>query len=381
MKHTAAGLFAACLLLGLTSFGPGRADRAGMFLRDRFGPDAGSAGEESRYLEIIPGSADAQRCAHAGYRLKGVPGAAAALLGYCLPGFTIMAALAAALPRLGGVAAVQGALAGLGAAAPAVCLLGGADILRRLARAPLLWAMSAACGMLFFLGLKAFAMILGGAVIAVLLLPDPEGLPDTPGKTHYRWGLPIGLFLGFAATTGACFWADPALGRLFMGVAKAETYGLGGLGGPSLLFADAVRLRHWMEAVPFAQLMALAQAVPGPSMALAAFAGYAAKGVAGAAAAFAAACMASLFLFLSAVPAARLIASSAWAWKAAQGASAVLGGLCIGLAGRFAVDAAWDLPRACIAGSAALALGLRVNPAWAALAAALAGAFLPGHPA
>lgn len=351
---------------------------AAIFLRSLKGSAAAFVrpsrnGGGQTFLDSLPCGPAAQAAGLSGLDLRGGAGLLAAYTGYCLPWFVLMAGLGAAYPALAGLSAAQPLLSGLRAMVPALCLAAGINVLSPRRDKPILLALALGAGMLFFLGLKPFSMLLGGAVIGVLMLPEPKGLPAPPESSPYAWKLPIILFLAYAALAGAFFLKDPGLGRLYLLAGKAEIWSLGGFGGYPLLFADAVRLRHWMDQPAFSDLMALGALVPGPVTAAAAFAGSLSMGLAGALAAFAGFLAASCGVLLAAAPARGLIASCVWARKAVDGVAAVLGGMTLGLAARFALDATWDLPRAGLAGAAALALLLRVHPALVALGAATAG--------
>jgi len=356
--------------LSFTSFAPHKTPDP-----DAWAPGSGLA--RPSFLDALPCGGAAQAVALEGLDRRGVPGLLAAYAGYCLPGFALMAALGAAYSRWAGTQATRAALAGLAAVVPPLCLVAGLRLLLPGRRLPAGLALSSAlalcAGMLFFLGLKPFSMLLGGAVLGVLLHKDPAGLPEPPGSTPYSWKLPVLLLLAYAVLAAAFFLADPALGRLYLLAGKAEIWSLGGMGGYALLFADAVRLRHWMDPPAFAALVGLGVMVPGPVLAASAFTGSLAMGAWGALAALAGYLAASCGVLLAAAPARGLIASCAWARKAVAGSRAVLGGMLLGLAARLLADASWDLPATLLAAGAVLALGLRVPPALAAACALAAG--------
>lgn len=373
-----AAIFLESLRIGACSFGAGAAvPRIRLrFSSSRGWAEPGLVDDGLSFLDCVPGGTPAQLCGFLGLSLRGLPGALAAFAGFCLPGFLVMAALGALYSRYAGLAFAGPALAGLAAAVPAICLMAGAAMLRGLVRTGLLLALASGAGALFFIGLKPFSMLLGGAILGVLLLKEPEGLPPAPAPTRYGWGMPVCLLLVFAAFAACFFLLDPALGRFFLSVSKAEIWSFGGFGAFPLLFADTVRTRHWLDATSFADLAALAQLTPGPLLCSSALVGTAIKGFSGAIAALAGFFTASFFILLATSPARQAIVSCAWARKAVLGVSAVLGGITLGMAALFAADMAWDVSRAGVAASALMALSLRVHPAWVALGSAVAGILL-----
>jgi chromate transporter len=378
------GLFARCALIGMTAFGP-RAGlvRARQGLAELFGPDGDARTDEApsgatgfdrarEALDVLPGAPAARLCALAGFKARGILGALAAFAGFCLPGSLLAAALTVLVPLASEAPQASLAFYALLGAAPVFCLSAALDIYRQRQRPPILAALALGAAGLFWLGLKPFSMLLGGAVIGVLMLaPRSDESPAPPAA--YDWRLPAGLFALFALMAAGFFLADPMLGRVFLASAKAETWGLGGFGALAVFFADAVRVRHWLDQEAIAALLALTRVIPGPELALPVLAGHAARGWPGALAALAGTLGASFFLLLAAAPALESIRRMDWAVRAVSGLTAVLSGLCLGLAARLAWDAAWDAPRLAAAVAALACLAFRASPALAVLAAALAG--------
>lgn len=374
-RPSLAAIFLEFLRLGATAFGAPAAlerlrERAVVKRRwvDARGFEAGLA-----FCGVLPGGSTAQLCGFLGHALRGPAGAFAAFAGYCLPGCALMGALGTAFPLLVARPGAGAVLAGLWAVVPAVCLAAGLRILEGLTRAGILWALAGGAGVLFVIGLKPFSMLLGGAIIGVLVLPDPPGLPAPPASVRYSWRLPVGLLLAFAALAAGFFLLDPTLGRLVLASAKAEAWSFGSFGALPVFFADAVRTRAWLDSASFSALTALVQMAPGPVLAASAFAGWQAKGLSGALAGTAGMWAASFLVLMGALPAREVVVSCAWARKAGSGVAAVAGGMVLGLAARFALDAAWDWPRMALAGAALAALATRINPAWVVLGGALAG--------
>jgi chromate transporter len=420
-----AALFRESLRLGATTFGAARTPHSLAAFKRRLSGRPGFApqGESEDglgFLNIVPGGTPAQMCGWLGLGQRGLPGAAAAFLGYCLPGFVLALALAwlqaafqgglsgdfvgsqgmgAGLPMpdaalfaaraascVPGLARfLAGATAGLQAAVPAFCLLAGLGTFRGLRRSGLLLGLFLGATVLFVIGLKPFSMLLGGGILGVLLLPDPDTSPAQlsaigqapPATASYDWRLPVGLLLLYALCMGGFFLADARLGKLFFSVGKAETYGLGGPGAFPILFADAVGARHWLAAPAFAALTALSLLTPGPALAVSALLGWQVAGPAGALAALAGVSLPSFFILLAAAPASRAIGSCPWAFKARDGFLAVLGGMTVGLGARLVLPpAAWDAPHGWLAACALVLLAVRLHPAWVALLAAAAGGLL-----
>jgi len=371
-------IFFESLRIGACSFGP---ESAVHLIRRRFSDirgwaEPGQVDHGRAFLDCVPGGTPAQLCGFLGLSLRGIPGALAAFAGFTLPGFLLMAALGGLYSRFSGLALAGPSLAGLKTAVPAICLMAGVSILRGIGRSGLILALAGSAGTLFFIGLKPFSMLLGGAILGVLLLKEPASLPPAPASIRYDWRMPVFFFLLFAVFTACFFLLDPAMGRLFLSVSKAEIWSFGGFGAFPLLFADAVRTRHWLDAASFADLTSLAQLAPGPLLCASALFGAVFKGLLGAAVALAGFFAASFFILLVAAPASETIASCSWARKAVLGVTAILGGITLGMSALFAANTTWDTPRAFLTLASLLALAVRVHPAWVALGSAGAGLFI-----
>jgi chromate transporter len=72
--------------------------------------------------QVIPGATMVQMCTYTGYRLRGIPGALAAAVGFILPAFLTMTVLTALYFRAGSFPIVQALFRGLGALVVAIVL-------------------------------------------------------------------------------------------------------------------------------------------------------------------------------------------------------------------------------------------------------------------
>ncbi len=72
--------------------------------------------------QVLPGATMVQMCTYTGYRLRGIPGALAAAVGFVLPAFLTMTVLTALYFRAGSLPIVQALFRGLGALVVAIVL-------------------------------------------------------------------------------------------------------------------------------------------------------------------------------------------------------------------------------------------------------------------
>jgi chromate transporter len=117
-------LFAAFLRLGATAYGgPAMMAHLKSDLVGKRGWLSDQDFKEGMALcQVIPGATMVQMCTYAGYRLRHLPGALAAAVGFVLPAFLVMVALSALYFHAGSVALVRALFRGLGAVVVAIVL-------------------------------------------------------------------------------------------------------------------------------------------------------------------------------------------------------------------------------------------------------------------
>ncbi|WP_243368410.1 chromate transporter [Fundidesulfovibrio soli] len=379
-------LFKITLLLGLRS----RHRRLETLARDCLVDQLGwmSGAEFARHAAMsanLPGLRGLTLVCATGMHLRGLGGALAASAGYIGPGLVCAALLAWLWHFMADAPWFAAGLRGVLTVSPAICLYAGLHLLfTATGRKPLAWALATAAGLLFFIGLKPFSMLMGGAVLGVLLTPDPAGADpeaaDCCESKPYPWGAALAAALPLAAAAGLCVFLDASLGRLMLWTGKAGLFSLGGFGLYPLLFADMVRLRQWLDPVHFSQAMTLVDAIPGPYAGGALLLGARALGVAGLLAAAAGAFLPTLLMAVAVQPVRGAVAASRWAPKALGGVSAVLAGLCLGLGGQMIsvlqVAPGWDTLRIALVAGALATLLMRNHPGIVLGAAFLAGVAL-----
>jgi chromate transporter len=119
--------------------------------------------------QVIPGATMVQMCTYTGYRLRGIPGALAAALGFVLPAFLTMTVLTALYFHLGSIPVIRALFRGLGAVVVAIvlnaCLTLGRTTLQ--GWQGILLASLALLAML--LKVNFLVVLLGAAVLAIPL--------------------------------------------------------------------------------------------------------------------------------------------------------------------------------------------------------------------
>ncbi len=135
--------------------------------------------------QVIPGATMVQTCTYAGYRLRGLPGALVAALGFILPAFLLMAVLSAAYFSLGQLAVVRALFRGLGAIVVAIILNACVSLSRTTVHG---WR-GALITALAFAGLALgvnLVLVLAGAALLALAFFQGDQTPSPPRKGGNR---------------------------------------------------------------------------------------------------------------------------------------------------------------------------------------------------
>lgn len=209
--------------------------------------------------QLAPGPLAAQLAIYLGWVRAGVLGATLVAIAFATPSFVMVLALSAAYVRFGGIAWMQAAFYGIGAAVIAVVLRSALKLVRlTLARDPLLW--------LIFVANAIATAVLEAEVVSLILACGVLALAA-------RWtAMRTSPLLSLAAAP-AIFW--------FFTKAGAFVFG-SGLAIVPFLYGGVVREHHWLNDQQFLDAVAVAMITPGPVVITVAFIGYLVAGVTGA---------------------------------------------------------------------------------------------------
>ncbi len=291
---------------------------------------------KERFLEglalvnTLPGAPVVQMCIFSGYQRAGWWGGVLAGLGFILPGFAIMLALAALHSAYGAVPFMRDAFYGLGPVVlgmfvVAVFRLGKNAIKDRFAIAIALAAAAAAAlspigivGTLLLAGCAGVALHHSrkqglSAMLAAALLIAVERVAEP-------------MLTGFGATGNSVPLAPGLwdIGAFFLKIG-AVTFG-GGMTILAFVQDQLVNQLQWITPQQFLDSLALGQITPGPMIMLAAYVGYELSGASGAAVAAFAIFLPSFIIMLSVLPVLERARRLAWVKAAMQGISpAVVG--------------------------------------------------------
>lgn len=217
--------------------------------------------------QLAPGPLAAQLAIYLGWARAGVIGATLVAVAFVLPSFLMVMAISVAYVRFGGLAWMQSAFYGIGAAVIAIILRSAYKLVRlTLGRDALLWTI--------FLANAVATAMLQAEVISLILASGAAVLALQLAKSR-----PPAAVLSVAPP-------------LFWFFAKAGAFVFGsGLAIVPFLYGGVVREHGWLTDKQFLDAVAVAMITPGPVVITVAFIGYLAGGFAGAA-------LASLGVFL-----------------------------------------------------------------------------------
>jgi chromate transporter len=272
------------LRLGTTGFG-GPVALVGYMQRDLVEERRWFAPEEYReglaLAQLAPGPLAAQLAMYLGWVKGRALGAALVGLAFVLPSFVMVVAIALAYLRFGGMAWMQGAFYGIGAAVIAIMARSAVRLTGlTLARDPLLWALFGAAALVTAWTESEIVWVFLGA--GLLALVARSGLPRSPQAGTALGLLPPVLLTGLTGLTG-----QPASGATLLRIAsyftEAGAFVFGsGLAIVPFLHAGVVQRYAWLDERQFLDAVAVAMITPGPVVITVGFIGYLVAGAAGA---------------------------------------------------------------------------------------------------
>ncbi len=129
--------------------------------------------------QVIPGATMVQMCTYTGYRLRGIPGALVAAIGFVLPAFLAMTVLTALYFRTGSLPVVQALFRGLGALVVAI-VLNACVTLGRTTLQGWQGVLLAALGLLAMVLKVNFLLVLAGTALLAIPLYRFAGAGGSP---------------------------------------------------------------------------------------------------------------------------------------------------------------------------------------------------------
>ena len=267
------------LRLGTTGFG-GPIALVGFMQRDLVEERRWFSEEEYReglaLAQLAPGPLAAQLAMYLGWARGGAMGAAVVGVAFVLPSFAMVMALAMGYIRFGGLAWMQGAFYGIGAAVIAIIARSAVKLTRlTLGRDAMLWALFAVAAVVTaWTESEIVWVFLGAGAVAMAARAWPRGR---------RGAAPLALLPPFLFSGLAGVAPSGTLWRLGWYFAEAGAFVFGsGLAIVPFLHGGVVREFGWLDERQFLDAVAVAMITPGPVVITVGFIGYLVAGPAGA---------------------------------------------------------------------------------------------------
>ena len=321
-------------------------------------------------VHLIPGPNSTEMALHLGGRRAGWPGLAVAGVGFILPAFLSVLALAWAYLHFGSRPEIDWILDGIKPVVLALIVRAVGDLSRTAMKGSVTFAAAT----------LTLALALWGMDPVVILLVMAVASAAIQAGSGFRLGA-LGLLAGGAPAAGSVPGAVPLdLPALFLAFLKFGSVVFGsGYVLLAFLRADLVVENAWLTDRELLDAIAVGQLTPGPVFTTATFIGYLLAGVPGALVATAGIFLPSFFLVAATRPLLPRLRESPLARAFLDGANAAALSLMVFVTLELAREAlAAPLPMV-LAAAAMLALWFtRIGPGWLVLAGAAAGVLFGG---
>jgi chromate transporter len=226
--------------------------------------------------QLAPGPLAAQLAIYLGWVRSRILGATVVAVGFVLPSFLMVLALAAVYLRFGGLSWMQGAFYGIGAAVIAIIARSAVKLVRMtLGRDRLLWSLFAASALVTVWTESEIAwLFLLSGVVALFAKAPPGGGSRATVTTMVPAWLLTGLH---GPASSGTLWTI----ALYFAEAGAFVFG-SGLAIVPFLYGGVVERYHWLTDRQFLDAVAVAMITPGPVVITVGFIGYLVAGPLGA---------------------------------------------------------------------------------------------------
>ncbi len=330
--------------------------------------------------QMIPGATAMQSVAYVGLYLKGVPGAAAAFIGFGLPAFLLMTFFAIVYGQMGSLPQVSAIFSGLQAVVVGIVANAAFSFGKTTLRSWRQYLIAAIAAALYWLNVSSLLVILLAAASGWLLLPFDDAFAAQAGGPT---GIPLykkslaAILVVAALGLAALYILDPALFRLSLLMLRVDLTAVGGgFASVPIMYHEVVEVNRGVPAATFMDGIVLGQATPGPIVITATFIGYLLAGLLGAAIATISIFLPSFLLVVGVAPFFDRLSASPAFRKVIQGVLCSFVGLLVAVTLRFVFQIAWNPVYALLTVGALVALLKKVDILWVVLGGVALSALL-----
>ena len=315
--------------------------------------------------QSVPGATAMQMAAYVGLRVRGVQGAVASYVGFGLPAFLLMLALAALYSGSRKIPVALSMFQGLQVMVVAIVANATFTFGRDIGKKPLNLVLAAVAAALFWIGVSPFVVIVGAAIAGGLMFKD-QSPPPPSGKEvgdggHVPRPIVIFMILACVGVVGL-YVADRKLYQLAVLMLRIDLFAFGGgFGSLPLMFHEVVNAMGWLDGKTFMDGIALGQVTPGPIVITATFVGYLVRGFPGALVATAAIFTPSFVVLVAVTPFFDRLKNTKHFSGATRGILASFVGLLCYMTIRFAVAVPWETGKILLGIGVVIALARKIN--------------------
>jgi len=315
--------------------------------------------------QSVPGATAMQMAAYVGLRVKGVRGAVASYVGFGLPAFLLMLALAVLYSGSRQIPLVDSLFQGLQVMVVAIVANATFTFGRDIKKIPLNLVLAVVAAAVFWIGVSPFVVIVGAAIAGGLMIREPA-LPPPSAKKEGDAGnvhRPIVVFMVLVCVgVVGLYFADRKLYQLAALMLRIDLFAFGGgFASLPLMFHEVVNSMAWLDGKTFMDGIALGQVTPGPIIITATFVGYLVRGFPGALVATAAIFTPSFVVLVTVTPFFDRLKNARYFSGATRGILASFVGLLLYLTFRFAVVVPWDAVKVLFGIAVIVALARKVS--------------------